>query len=104
MTFTPAIFRVDLNGNPFALLPADPADHRDHCTCYRHTGGRTAADYGFAMAQSHPATPAEAGELTVTLEAVGYTVRPVYRASRKMHEARRKELKRMDERAKEKRT
>ena len=86
---TPTVFRMFPDGDIIALFPTIPADLNGHCLSYQHVGQHGAADYGHVIANSRPARPAECADLVGELIGIGYAVRPVRRASRRMHEERR---------------
>lgn len=90
-TKDPVVIRV-WNGDPddvFALFPADPADaFGRYCTSYQHVGQHSSADYGHCIANSRPATKAEARPLLSELRRIGYRPRVLKRAVRRHHDQR----------------
>ena len=90
METTIAIFRMDREGNVFALMPELPADNDGiYCTCYQHVGQHCAADYYLCIAESRPATPAEYADLEAELRQRGYDLEVWQRATYAMHQQRR---------------
>ena len=88
---TIVIFRMDKEGNVFALFPELPADNfGTYCTCFQHIGQHCAADYYGCIAESRPATPAEYAELETELRQRGYVVEVRQRATYAMHQRCRK--------------
>jgi len=75
---TPVIFRVDREGEVFALFPTLPA-YGYYVTCYQHIGQHCAADYGLCINDSRPAQPAEYADLLEELTQIGYVLRVVRR-------------------------
>lgn len=77
-TITPIIFRKwrGKDGTIFALFPAECAScNGDTCSSFEHVGQHAAADYGFCIAQSTPATPDEYAALKRELESEPYNYR-----------------------------
>jgi len=90
MDTTIVIFRMDREGNVFALMPELPADnYGTYCTCFQHIGQHCAADYYGCIAESRPATPAEYADLQAELQQRGYEMEVRQRATYAMHEQRR---------------
>ena len=90
------VFRVDPpseGGDVFALFPEWPAaSGEDLCMCYQELGGHCAADYGGCVARSRPARPDEYAAMLAHLAAIGHEDLAVReRATREMHERRRRE-------------
>lgn len=74
----------------FALFPTSPSDYQGfYCDAYEPVGGHGGADYFGCVQASRPVSADEAADLKQELERIGYRVRPIKRASRKHHEARR---------------
>jgi len=93
---TVAIFRVWENGNVIAFFPEVPASlDGSLCQSYEHVGQHGGADYLRCVGQTRPATLSERWRLTLELREIGYTLRPARRATRQMHDTRRREAKRM---------
>jgi hypothetical protein len=91
METTAVIFRMDREGNAFALMPELPADnYGTYCTCYQHVGQHCAADYFACTATSRPATPAEYADLEAELTQRGYDLEVRQRATYAMHDRRRR--------------
>ncbi len=87
---TTVIFRMDREGNVFALFPELPADNYGvYCTCFQHVGQHCAADYYGCIAESRPATPEEFADLAAELRQRGYDLKIRQRATYAMHERRR---------------
>lgn len=85
-----AIFRIDREGNVYALFPELPADNYGRfCTCFQHIGQHSAADYHGCIANSRPAKPEEYADLKAELEQRGYELAIRKRATSGMHEKRR---------------
>lgn len=76
---TPVVFRVDREGEVFALFPTLLADPSGNVTSYQHIGQHSAADYGLCIAKSKPATPEQYADLLTELTAIGYCLRVVRR-------------------------
>jgi len=90
MDTTTVIFRVDRQGDTFALFPELPADNYGvYCTCFQHVGQHCAADFHGCIAKSRPATPDEYADLFNELERRGYNLDVRQRATAVMHERRR---------------
>ncbi len=88
---TVVIFRMDREGNVFALFPELPADnHGFYCTCFQHIGQHCAADYHGCIAESRLATPDEYADLEAELRQRGYDLEIRQRATYAMHERRRR--------------
>jgi hypothetical protein len=85
---TPVVFRVDREGEVFALFPTLAADPSGNVTSYQHIGQHCAADYGLCIAKSKPATPAQYAALAEELTVRGYSLRVVRRQSAAMRKAR----------------
>lgn len=90
MDTTTVIFRVDDEGEVFALMPELPADNLGHfCTSYVHVGQHGSADYQACVTHSRPATADEYAALFTELERRGYHLNVQQRATAVMHERRR---------------
>jgi len=73
----------------FALFPQEPADYADHyCDSYERLGQHAGADYHLCVQASDPATAEDAADLRRELERIGYRLKVIRRASRRVHEAR----------------
>ena len=77
-------------GGVIALFPELPADlGGDHCDAYEHVGQHGGADFHGVVQHTKPCSPDDAADLVAELRTIGYRLRPVRRASRVHHEARR---------------
>ena len=91
MDTTIVIFRIDREGNAFALFPELPADNYGwYCTCFQHVGQHCAADYQGCIAASRPATPVEYADLFAELRQRGYEMEVRQRAMPVIHDRRRR--------------
>ena len=87
METTVVLFRMDREGNVFALFPELPADNYGvYCPCIQHIGQHCAADYHGCIADSRPATPAEYADLETELRQRGYDLEIRQRATCAMHQ------------------
>jgi hypothetical protein len=88
---TLVIFRRWRNtGDIIALFPALPSDHEGRfCDAYEHVGQHGGADYHGVVQATQPAGVAEAGDLIAELTRIGYRLKPIKRASQRVHESRR---------------
>jgi hypothetical protein len=86
---TKVIFRKFTgDGSIIAQFPELPADvHAGHCLSYQHIGQHGAASIDLAHV-TVPAKPAEYARLKAELEAIGYNLETVKRATAAMHAAR----------------
>jgi hypothetical protein len=89
---TATVFRMFPEGDVVALFPTIPADLSGHCSSYQRIGQHGAADYHHVLGRTRLARPEEYLSPMAELTRIGYAVRTVRRASRRMHEARRAEL------------
>ncbi len=92
---TPTMFRTFPDGGVVALFPAIPADPVGRCSSYMQVGQHGAADYWHVISNTRPASPDGYRDLMFELTGIGYAVRPVRRASRRMHDQRQAELHRL---------
>lgn len=77
-------------GDLIALFPEQPADYQGRFVdSYMHVGQHGAADYQGVVQATKPATQEEAADLHRELERIGYRLKVIKRASRRVHEARR---------------
>ena len=91
MEATAVVFRVDRTGTVFALFPEITADYDGfYCSCFQHVGQHCSADFYGCIADSRRATAKEYADLFNELKQRGYSMKVCRRASRKMHERRRK--------------
>jgi hypothetical protein len=73
-----------------ALFPALPADlYGDFCDSYETVGQHSGADYHGVVQHTKPCSLNDAADLAAELRRIGYRLRPIKRASRVHHEARR---------------
>ena len=88
---TPVVFRRwNDSGDIIALFPEIPSDkHGWHCLSYEHVGQHGGADDHGVIAATRPVTLDEAVPLAEELTRIGYRLRPIKRASQRVHEARR---------------
>ena len=92
---TPTVFRVFPEGDVIALFPTIPDGQYGQCCSYLHVGQHGAADYWHVISNTRPASPDGYRDLMFELTGIGYAVRPVRRASRRMHDQRQAELHRL---------
>ena len=71
---TDITFRVDKEGNVFALFPHEVSTLQGHVTCYQYVGQHSSADYQGCIKDSRPASEAEYAPLKKELESIGYNV------------------------------
>lgn len=77
-------------GTIIALFPELPADNQGwYCDSYEHVGQHGGADFHGVVQHSTPARPDEYADLAVELTRIGYSLRPIKRASWRHHERRR---------------
>jgi len=88
---TPVVFRRWRDaGTVIALFPGIPTDtHGQFCEAYEHVGQHGGADYHAVIRATTPADDQTSAPLASELVGIGYDLKPVRRASRKLHEARR---------------
>ena len=78
------------NGDIIALFPELPSDIDGfYCDAYEHVGQHGGADYYGVTQATRPVTRSEARSLATELRRIGYRLKAVQRASRKMHDCRR---------------
>ena len=83
-------WREDNGGDIIALFPELPADYQGRfCDAYEHVGQHGGADYYGVIQVTSPVSDQEAAPLARELERIGYRLKPIKRASYKVHEARR---------------
>lgn len=74
----------------FALFPELPSDHLGlYCDSYERIGQHAGADYHGCINASNPVSAEEAADLRQELQRIGYRLKVIKRASRRVHEARR---------------
>ena len=77
-------------GSVIALFPELPADYQGQfCDAYEHIGQHGGACYYVVIQATKSATADESASLAKELTRIGYRLRPIKRASYKVHEARR---------------
>jgi hypothetical protein len=67
---TEVVLRKYPKGDIIALFPYDISDLQGNVTCYQHVGQHSGADYGTVIAQTVPATAAEAKDLITELQSL----------------------------------
>lgn len=73
-----------------ALFPALPADlHGQYCDSFMHIGQHSGADYHGVIQHTTPCSIEQSADLAAELRRIGYTLRPIKRASRVHHDNRR---------------
>jgi len=83
-------WRESNGGDIIALFPELPADYQGRfCDAYEHVGQHGGADYFGVIQATSAVSDQEAAPLARELELIGYRLRPIKRASRRVHEARR---------------
>lgn len=77
-------------GDIIALFPELPADYQGRfCDAYEHIGQHGGADYYGVILATKPVSLEDAAQLARELERIGYRLKPIKRASRRVHETRR---------------
>jgi len=77
------------NGDVIALFPEIPTDYEGHyCQSYEHVGQHGGADFYGVVRATLPVPPEEYARLARELTLIGYRLRPMRRATRRMHERR----------------
>jgi hypothetical protein len=78
------------NGDVIALFPDLPSDLSGKCcSSYEHIGQHSGADFHAVIRQTRPCPVEDSADLVTELERIGYRLRPIKRASRVHHDARR---------------
>jgi hypothetical protein len=78
------------NGDIIALFPELPSDINGfYCDSYEHVGQHGGADYYGVIQATKPVAKRDAQELARELTRIGYRLKPIKRASYRMHEVRR---------------
>jgi hypothetical protein len=73
-----------------ALFPELPADlYGEYCDAYEHVGQHGGADFHGVIQKTTPCSAEQAADLAAELQRIGYRLRPIRRASRVHHDARR---------------
>src|SRR3989304_3134321 len=82
-------------GDIIALFPEIVADIDGlYCLSYEHVGQHGAADYHGIIQHTLPVTSKEYAGLAQELTQIGYSLKPIQRASFRNHERRRREAQR----------
>lgn len=77
-------------GGIIALFPELPSDYEGRfCDAYEHVGQHGGADYHGVVQATRPVSVDEARDLVVELTRIGYRLKPIKRASQRVHESRR---------------
>jgi hypothetical protein len=77
-------------GGIIALFPEVPADiFGDFCESYEHVGQHGGADYNGVIQNTVPVRADECADLREELTRIGYSLRPIRRASKLHHNMRR---------------
>jgi hypothetical protein len=94
---TPVVFRKWRDtGEVFAMFPELPSDDYGYfCESYHRDGRPGGADYFGLVRITKPASQREYRALKQELKRLGYKLRIIQRASRRMHENRHNEAKRL---------
>jgi hypothetical protein len=83
-------------GDLIALFPEIPSDINGwFAESFMHVGQHSGADYFGVIQATRPVSAEEAESLAEELKRIGYKLRPIKRASYRIHEARRAEAKRI---------
>lgn len=73
-----------------ALFPELPSDYEGRiCDSYEHVGQHGGADYHGVVQATRPVTDEDANDLIAELTRIGYRLKPIKRASQRVHESRR---------------
>lgn len=88
---TLVIFRRWRNtGDIIALFPELPSDLEGRfCDAYEHVGQHGGADYYGVVQATRPVTDEDANDLIAELTRIGYRLKPIKRASQRIHKSRR---------------
>lgn len=77
-------------GGIIALFPELPADYQGQfCDAYEHVGQHGGADYHGVLQATRAVSIDEARDLITELTRIGYRLKPIKRASQRVHESRR---------------
>ena len=83
-------WRGKSGGDIIALFPAIPSDiYGQYCLSYERIGQHSGADFHGVIQATKPVSLEDAADLIQELERIGYRLKPIKRASHKVHEARR---------------
>ena len=78
------------NGDIIALFPELPADYQGRfCDAYEHVGQHGGADFHGVIQATKAVSVEDAADLIQELERIGYRLKPIKRASYRIHNARR---------------
>jgi len=87
---TAVVYRRWNNGDIIALFPELPSDYQGwYCDSYEHIGQHGGADYYAVIQATRPVSVEDAAPLARELERIGYVLKPIKKASPKVHEQRR---------------
>lgn len=87
---TLVVFRRWTNGDIIALFPQLPADYLGmYCDAFEHVGQHGGADYHGVVQATKPVALEDAADLIRELERNGYRLKPIKRASYRLHDTRR---------------
>jgi hypothetical protein len=77
-------------GDIIALFPELPSDYEGRfCDSYEHVGQHGGADYHGVVQATRAVSLDEVGDLITELTRIGYRLKPIKRASQRVHESRR---------------
>ena len=77
-------------GGIIALFPELPSDYQGRfCDAYEHVGQHGGADYHGVLQATRAVSVDEARDLITELTRIGYRLKPIKRASQRVHESRR---------------
>lgn len=77
-------------GDIIALFPELPSDRQGYfCDAYEHVGQHGGADFHGVIQATKPVADVDAKDLIEELTRIGYKLKPIKRASRRVHESRR---------------
>jgi hypothetical protein len=82
--------RWRVTGDIIALFPELPSESEGRfCDAYEHVGQHGGADYHGVVRATRPVSVDDAGDLIAELTRIGYRLKPIKRASQRVHESRR---------------
>ncbi|MBM3740829.1 MAG: hypothetical protein FJW39_34215 [Acidobacteria bacterium] len=77
-------------GSIIALFPELPSDYQGYfCDSYEHVGQHGGADFHGVVQATRPVSIDQAEDLIAELTRIGYKLKPIKRASQRVHESRR---------------
>jgi len=77
-------------GSIIALFPELPSDYQGYfCDAYEHVGQHGGADFHGVVQATKPVAVDDAKDLIEELTRIGYRLKPIKRASQRVHESRR---------------